>query len=123
MSFNRQQSPSPAIYGLFQGWLNLLDFEDVDVAWDIIGVSFHSFTSPEALITTSVVSVFVSHILISISRSLYLDNLSATFTKVLLSDGIAKLMIKRPLSRLSFFDDVRSVSINFSTSVDGQVAV
>ena len=45
------------------------------------------FISPRTGMTTGIVSVFISHILlISISRSLYLDNFSVNFAEVFLSD-------------------------------------
>ncbi len=47
------------------------------------------FTSPRAPMTTGIVSVFIPHILlILISRSLYLDSFSVTFTEVFRSEGI-----------------------------------
>ena len=43
---------------------------------------------PRAQTTTGIVSVFISHnLLTSISKSLYLDNFSVNFAEVLLSDG------------------------------------
>ena len=52
--------------------------------------------------TTGIVSVFISHILLtSISKSLYLDNFSVNFAKVLLSDETAMSMNMHLLSFLS----------------------
>ena len=49
--------------------------------------------------TTGIVSVLISHILLtSISKSLYLDNFSVNFAEVLLSDGTALSMSKHLLS-------------------------
>ena len=54
---------------------------------------------PRAPPTTGIVSVFISHILLtSISKSLYLDNFSVNFAEVLLSDGTAMSMSKHLLS-------------------------
>ena len=54
---------------------------------------------PRAPTTTGIVSVFISHILLtSISKSLYLDNFSVNFAEVLLSDGTAMSMSKHLLS-------------------------
>ena len=50
-------------------------------------------TTPSALMTTGTIIVFNPHIfVISISRSLYLDSFSATFTDVFRSEGIAIYM-------------------------------
>ena len=54
---------------------------------------------PRAPTTTGIVSVLISHILLtSISKSLYLDNFSVNFAEVLLSDGTAMSMSKHLLS-------------------------
>ena len=54
---------------------------------------------PRAPTTTGIVSVSISHILLtSISKSLYLDNFSVNFAEVLLSDGTAMSMSKHLLS-------------------------
>ena len=51
--------------------------------------------------TTWIISVFICHILvISISRSLYLDIFSETLVEVFLSEGIATSMRMHYLSRL-----------------------
>ena len=76
----------------------------------LVYLSSPFLTSPKASITTGVVSVFISHIL---------DNFSATFTEVLLSDGIATAVILHLLSRLSLKHYVVSIGIYFSISVDG----
>ena len=47
-------------------------------------------TAPSAPMITGIVSVLMPHIrLVSISKSLYLDSFSVTFTDVFLSDGTA----------------------------------
>ena len=54
---------------------------------------------PRAPTNTGIVSVLISHILLtSISKSLYLDNFSVNFAEVLLSDGTAMSMSKHLLS-------------------------
>ena len=54
---------------------------------------------PKAPTTTGIVSVLISHILLtSISKSLYLVNFSVNFAEVLLSDGTAMSMSKHLLS-------------------------
>ena len=54
---------------------------------------------PRAPTTTGIVSVLISHILLtSISKSLYLDNFSVNFAEVLLSDGTAMSLSKHLLS-------------------------
>ena len=54
---------------------------------------------PRAPTTTGIVSVLISHILLtSISKSLYLVNFSVNFAEVLLSDGTAMSMSKHLLS-------------------------
>ena len=54
---------------------------------------------PRAPTTTGIVSVLISHILLtSISKSLYLNNFSVNFAEVLLSDGTAMSMSKHLLS-------------------------
>ena len=59
-------------------------------------------TTPSAPMTTCTVIVFNPHIfVISISRSLYLDNSSATFTDVFRSEGIAISISKHVFSCLS----------------------
>ena len=61
---------------------------------------------PNAPTTTGIISVFICHILvISFSRSLYLDNFS---------EGIATSMRVHFLSRLFFYDNIRAVCRNFS---------
>ena len=54
---------------------------------------------PKAPTTTGIVSVLISHILLtSISKSLYLVNFSVNFAEVFLSDGTAMSMSKHLLS-------------------------
>ena len=54
---------------------------------------------PRAPTTTGIVSVLISHILLtSISKSLYLVNFSVNFAEVLLSDGTGMSMSKHLLS-------------------------
>ena len=54
--------------------------------------------TPNAPITTGIISVFICHILvISISRSLYFERFSETLVEVLLSEGIAVTSAKRAL--------------------------
>ena len=60
--------------------------------------------TPNAPITTGIISVFICHILvISISRYLYLESFSETLVEVLLSEGIAVTSTKRALLYLSVF--------------------
>ena len=48
---------------------------------------------PREPITTGIVSAFIPHILVvSISRSLYLESFSVVFSEVFLSDGTATYM-------------------------------
>ena len=62
------------------------------IAPGIFSVCFYSsfLMSPRAPITTDIVSAFIPHILVvSISRSLYLESFSMVFNEVFLSDGTA----------------------------------
>ena len=53
-------------------------------------VSSPFLIAPSALMITGIISVLMPHIqLVSISKSLYLDSFSVTFTDVFLSDGTA----------------------------------
>ena len=64
--------------------------------------SMSFLTTPSAPMTTGTVIVFNPHIfLMSISRSLYLDNFSATFTDVFRSEGIAIAISMHVFSCLS----------------------
>ena len=65
----------------------------------LVTLSSPVLIGPRAPTTTGIVSVFISHILLtSISKSLYLDNFSVNFAEVLLSDGTAMSMSKHLLS-------------------------
>ena len=60
------------------------------IAPGIFSVCFCSpfLMSPRTPVTTGIVSVFIPHILVvSISRSLYLESFSVVFNEVFLSDG------------------------------------
>ena len=77
-------------------WISLV----LMLAW-ILPVTLSSpfLIRPRAPTTTGIVSVFISHILLtSISKSLYLVNFSVNFAEVLLSDGTAMSMSKHLLS-------------------------
>ena len=64
-------------------------------------LSIPFFRSPKAPITTGIVVAFIPHIRsISISRSLYLDSFSFTFTEVFLSVGMAISMSRQLFSFL-----------------------
>ena len=91
-------------------------------------------TTPSALMTTGAVVVFSPHIfVISISRSLYLDNFSATFTDVFQSEGIAISISMHVFSCLSLIvmsgllalillsvcTSRRMVTFSFSVTVSG----
>ena len=64
---------------------------DVNFSWYLVNVFSTPFlTTPSAPMTTGTVIVFNPHIsVISISRSLYLDSFSATFTDAFQSEEIA----------------------------------
>ena len=65
----------------------------------LVTLSSPFLTRPRVPTTTGIVSVFISHILLtSISKSLYLDNFSVNFAEVLLSDGTAMSMSKHLIS-------------------------
>ena len=64
-------------------------------------------TSPRAPIATGIVSVFIPYILVvSISRSLYLERFSVVFNEVFLSDGTAISMSLQ----VSFFWSLITIS-------------
>ena len=68
--------------------------------------------TPSAPMTTGTVIVFNPHIfVISISRSLYLDNFSATFTDIFRSEGIA-ISISMHVFSCIFNNDVRFISFD-----------
>ena len=74
---------------------NFLEPADDGCAWNFVNVFFQSvLNNPSAPITTSIVSVSIFHILILISKSLYLDSFSTTLTHVFLSDGTALSIIQ-----------------------------
>ena len=58
----------------------------------LVTLSSPFLISPRAPTITGIVSVFISHILYSISKSLYLDSFYVNFAEVLLLDGTAMLM-------------------------------
>ena len=96
---------------------NLLDYEDIDVAWDIVGVSFQTsspfFTSPKASITTDVVSVFIS--------TFVLRKLLCYFHRGVMVRWYCHINdLTIPFS-IIFDHDVRFVGIYFSISLDGLV--
>ena len=65
----------------------------------LVTLSSPFLITPRAPTTTGIVSVLISHILLtSISKSLYLDNFSVNFAEVLLLDGTAMSMSKHLLS-------------------------
>ena len=70
------------------------------LAWILlVSLSSPFLIRPGAPTTTGIVSVLISHILLtSISNSLYLVNFSVNFAEVLLSDGTAMSMSKHLLS-------------------------
>ena len=80
-----------------------MKFCDVNFSWYLVIFFLMPFlTTPSAPITTGTVIVFNPHIfVISISRSLYLDSFSATFTDVFQSEGIAKSISMHVFSCLS----------------------
>ena len=70
-------------------------------------------TTPSAPMTTGTVIVFNPHIfIISISRSLYLDSFSATFTDVFRSEGICHIYQHACLFLIIFNNDVRFISFD-----------
>ena len=77
-------------------WISLV----LMLAWILlVTLSSPFLIRPRAPTTTGIVSVLISHILLtSISKSLYLDNFSVNFAEVLLSDGTAMSMSKHLLS-------------------------
>ena len=85
-----------------------MKFCDVNFSWYLVNVFFDAFLDySKCPLTTGTVIVFNPHIfVISISRSLYLDNFSATFTDVFRSEGIACLFL------LTFNNDVRFISFD-----------
>ena len=70
------------------------------LAWILlVSLSSPFLIRPGAPTTTGIVSVLISHILLtSISKSLYLVNFSVNFAEVLLSDGTGMSMSKHLLS-------------------------
>ena len=79
---------------------DFLDFTGIMLAWILLVTLSSPFLNrPRAPMTTGIVSVLISHILLtSISKSLYLDNFSVNFAEVLLSGGTAMSMSKHLLS-------------------------
>ena len=76
------------------------------------------FISPSAPITTGIVVAFIPHIRsISISRSLYFDSFSVTFTEVFFSVGMDISMSRQLFSCLSFITIMSGLLAFISRSV------
>ena len=76
------------------------------------------FISPKAPNTTGMVKVFMPHILVnSISRSLYFESFSTSFTEIFRSDGTVMSIKLRCFCSLVFHNDVRPVYFDFTISV------
>ena len=80
------------------------------ICWVNFSIPF--FTSPTATITTGIVMAFIPHIRsISISRALYFDSFSVTFTEVFLSVGMDMSMSRQLFFFFILDDDVWSVGL------------
>ena len=88
----------------------------------LVTLSSPFLISPWAPTTTGIVSVFISHILLtSISKSLSLDNFSVNFAEVLLSHGTANVNEHAPCFFLVLDHNVRSVGFYFPVGVDRHI--
>ena len=85
----------------------------------LVTLSNPFFTSSRASMTTGVVSIFVSYIpLISVSRSLYLDNFSGNFAEASLSGGtVMSMLMHYYYYHSSIISLLSHLSVNIITAI------